>query len=169
MEALVSSVHMEERRANPVMGPHALKQPLASGLEGCVVGGERSLPAILFVGEKPSKRAEQGGLTWTDGKLAAKTLFDALDAVGICRTRVAFFNLFGMTSDAPETGPTVDANVETLKAITGERVVVAMGSKVARHLDRHGVEHRKLIHPAARGKIRAKERYIAHVAQILGN
>jgi uracil-DNA glycosylase len=124
-------------------------------------------PALLFVGEKPSRKAEQNGLTWTDGKLAAKTLFDALDAAGICRTRVSFFNLFGMTADAAETGPTVDANVAQLTSIKGDRILVAMGSKVARHLDRHGVEHRKLIHPAARGKIRAKERYIAHVAEVL--
>jgi hypothetical protein len=148
------------------MEPHQLSDRRLR-VEGHVTGGERSPSAILFVGEKPSKRAEAGGLTWTDGKLAAKTLFDALDAVGICRSRVSFYNLFGMTADAPETGPIVDANIATLREIAGNRTIVAMGSKVARHLDRHGVEHLKLVHPAARGKIRAKERYIAHVAEVL--
>jgi uracil-DNA glycosylase len=123
--------------------------------------------AILFVGEKPSKKAEALGLTWTDGKLAAKTLFDALDAIGVCRSRVSFFNLFGMTADAPESGPSVDENVGHLRQMAGDKIIVAMGSKVARHLDRHQVKHRKLVHPAARGKIRAKERYIAHVAEVL--
>ena len=122
---------------------------------------------LLFVGEKPSRTAEQRSLTWTDGKLAAKTLFDALESAGIERSNCTFFNLFGMTADAPEHGPTVDANIKELVNIVAGRTIVAMGLKVAKHLERHNIPHKRITHPAARGKIRAKHLYAAHVAEVL--
>jgi hypothetical protein len=45
--------------------------------------------------------------------------------------------------------------------------VVALGNKVSRQLERHSVPHVPLIHPAARGKIRARELYAQHVSAIL--
>lgn len=35
---------------------------------------------FLFVGERPSPKAATMGVTWRDGRLAAKQLFDALVA-----------------------------------------------------------------------------------------
>ncbi|HZS47936.1 MAG TPA: hypothetical protein VFC63_22895, partial [Blastocatellia bacterium] len=42
-----------------------------------------------------------------------------------------------------------------------------LGRKVSRILTKHAVEHTHLIHPAARGAIRLKTRYQAHVAERL--
>jgi uracil-DNA glycosylase len=126
-------------------------------------------PSLLFIGEKPSPTAEAKGLRWQDGKLAARTLFAALDAAGIDRSRCGFANLFGLTADAPERQTSeVRARLEILAATaaTGTRIV-ALGSKVARHLERSGVPHVRLTHPAARGAIRARDRYVQHVREVL--
>jgi hypothetical protein len=56
-----------------------------------------------------------------------------------------------------------------VRALAGEGVVVvAMGCKVQRALDRAGLVHRPLIHPATRGAIRTRAVYQAHVAAVLG-
>lgn len=45
--------------------------------------------------------------------------------------------------------------------------VVAMGRKAAAVLVGWGVPHLTIVHPAARGRIRKKERYAAHVRTAL--
>ena len=45
---------------------------------------------ILFVGENRSHLAKKMNVTWKDGRLAAKQLFDALDAIGFPRTLASF-------------------------------------------------------------------------------
>ena len=85
---------------------------------------------FLFVGEKPSKTAFDRGLTWKDGKLAAKTLFDALRFGDIDPLEQAFVNLFGNHPDDPLTETNeVKARLEILKASAhcGTRIV-ALGS-----------------------------------------
>lgn len=47
-------------------------------------------------------------------------------------------------------------------------VVVALGKRVSTELAKRGIVHVALVHPAARGKIRKRERYHAHVAERLG-
>ncbi|HEV8638552.1 MAG TPA: hypothetical protein VG370_30440 [Chloroflexota bacterium] len=47
-------------------------------------------------------------------------------------------------------------------------VVVGMGCKVQAELDGAGVGHLRLVHPAARGLIRRRATYQAHVAAVLG-
>ena len=46
--------------------------------------------------------------------------------------------------------------------------IVGMGRLVQRTLERAGVPHLRLVHPAARGAIRARAAYQAHVAAVLG-
>jgi uracil-DNA glycosylase len=123
---------------------------------------------LLFVGEKPSQTAERNGWTWDDGRVAARTLHDALRAAGIEPTDCGFTNLFGQTAAAPEKGAELAARADVLRAASKVGVtVVALGSKVAKHLARYSVPHVSLIHPAARGQIRARERYIEHVSAVL--
>lgn len=111
---------------------------------------------FVFVGERRSPRAIKMGVRWQDGRLAAKQLFDALKAIDIDPSEHEFYNWFerGM--------PTL------IVARFGQGFeIVALGEKVAIELRRRGVGHLKLVHPAARGGIRKKERYIEHVRRAL--
>jgi hypothetical protein len=107
---------------------------------------------MLFVGEKRSELAKQMKVKWADGRLAAKQLFDALLACGLKPDEQEFCNWF-------EGGKTKVRNYQGL--------IVAMGRKVSNALTKEGIEHKFIIHPAARGKIRTKELYIEHVKQNL--
>ena len=123
---------------------------------------------FVFVGERPSEKAYQSGYTWKDGRLAARTLFDALDRLAIPTESRSFLNLFG---DRPDSemgdGPEMDARLKLIRHQAKQSIIVGMGSRVSRALKRHSVAHVAIVHPAARGKIRAKEAYIAHVALAL--
>lgn len=108
---------------------------------------------LLFVGEKRSKRAVKIGARIADGRLAGKQLFDALKALGIDPKRCQYTNWW-------ERG--------TRRAVRAHKgTVVAMGKKVHRALDKVGIPHVAIVHPAARGPIRLKARYTAHVRQAL--
>lgn len=124
--------------------------------------------SFLFVGEKPSRTAAERGWTWRDGQLAARTLFNALEHAGIAPEACGFVNLFG---DDPEVSerPSIE-RLAVLKALGPTPVqIVALGAKVARRLDEHEVPHLKLVHPAARGAIRGRDRYITHVKEVLAS
>lgn len=108
---------------------------------------------MLFVGEKRSEKAVKMGVRWEDGKLAAKQLFDALKANGIDPSTCKFINWF-------EKG-----TKNKIKSYDG--VVFGMGRKVQEALAKSGVEHIPIVHPAARGKIRKKERYTEHIKEVL--
>lgn len=97
--------------------------------------------------------AKEKGWRWEDGRLAAKQLFDALDACGIPLDRCMFRNWF-------EKG-----QPEQVRRHRGP--VVAMGNKVQDAMTAAGVSFIAIIHPAARGRIRKKDRYAAHVAEQL--
>lgn len=123
-------------------------------------------PAYVFVGERRSSRAIALGVHWEDGRLAARTLHDALRALGLDPARQTYVNLFC------ETDPrAVDADI--LASIhrydRAGVTIVAMGRPVQAVLTRAGVAHLRLIHPAARGSIRARSAYQAHVAAVLGS
>lgn len=111
---------------------------------------------FLFVGEQRSNRAVKMGVRWTDGRLAARSLFDALEANGIDPLGHCYTNLFEHRGLA---------TVREHQAAGCE--VVGMGAKVQAKLTRAGIPHRALVHPAARGRIRRKDRYAAHVAAVL--
>lgn len=128
------------------------------------------MTSYIFVGERPSHTAFVKGWTWKDGRLAGRTLFAALAAAGIDPAEQKFRNLFGDTPSAPPfiTDESRD-RAERLweEAYLSGATVVALGDKVARALTALEVPHKKLIHPAARGAIRARDRYIAHVRETL--
>lgn len=112
----------------------------------------------VFVGEEPSATAIRMGVKWEDGRLAAKQLFDAFEANNFDPSEVTFVNLFHQNQ-------AIDKVIKCLKKSTIP--VVAMGNKVQKSLRQHGVNHVEMVHPAARGSIRKKERYTAHVASVL--
>lgn len=121
---------------------------------------------IVFVGEKPSKRAFDNGWTWESKRLASATLHDALEAAGITEEFI-FINLFG---DVPDCKERPDIRVlANLLVRSNTQHIVSLGTKVCRFLCGTGIPHTPLIHPAARGKIRAKQSYINHVKDVLLN
>ena len=117
-----------------------------------------------FVGERPSNTARRMKVTWEDGRLAAKPLHEALSLVGLDPKSQVYLNIFHTA------GPLrVNKNaVRTVKSLIASGVViVALGQKVGAALDRLGIEHVKMVHPAARGAIRKSERYRQHVKERL--
>ncbi len=110
---------------------------------------------FCFVGESRSKLAQKMGVYWKDGRLAAKQLFDALAACNIDPKDQLFFN-----ADTRRV-------LSIREAAKSGYVVVGMGMIAQRRLNNWAIPHIKLIHPAARGKIRRKEVYIDHVRAIL--
>jgi len=107
----------------------------------------------LFVGEERSELAINMGVTWEDGRLAAKQLFDALDYCGIDSGECQFTNMFE------------DPDMTLIHKYSSKscKRVVAMGNRVKRKLDELGIPYLFIYHPAARGKIRKKEVYCEHV------
>lgn len=119
---------------------------------------------LLFVGENRSLTAQRQGWTWEDGRLAAKPLFEALRAMGVEPTDHMFMNLWLDSGAADDTAP---GRIRTMKR-TAKLLVVALGAKVSKALTAFDIDHVAIVHPAARGKIRKRERYVAHVAERLG-
>jgi hypothetical protein len=121
---------------------------------------------FLFLGERRSRKAVEMGVRWEHGNLAARPLFDALRAHGIDPEQQWFENLFCEDLDGPfVVRPDLDA---LLAAVPSHYRLVAMGNRVSAALRRHGIVHIKIVHPAARGRIRERPRYIAHVGEQLG-
>lgn len=54
-----------------------------------------------------------------------------------------------------------------LKRESLDRRIVAMGVRVRTTLQRHGIPHLAVVHPAARGTIRRRACYQAHVRSVL--
>jgi hypothetical protein len=117
----------------------------------------------LFVGEKRSATAIRMNVTWRDGRLCAKNLHEALAEAGVDLKRCEFTNAYH-DDGREDTGLIWWVNVAHAR---GDRVV-ALGQRASRRLQLLGVEHVVLIHPAARGAIRLRERYHRHVKDVLG-
>jgi hypothetical protein len=142
------------------------KSAACSGVETAVAIARKV--TFVFVGERPSRRAEQLGATWQNGRLAGKTLREALLAVGIEPTAQVYLNLW----DGPEPHAGDEAHEAMSIAILrryvkADHIVIGMGAIVCRTLIQHGIPHRRLTHPAARGAIRARDIYQAHVRAVL--
>jgi hypothetical protein len=118
---------------------------------------------FIFVGENRSPRAIQLGVTWYDGRLAAKTLYDGLHAIGLDPHRQTYVNLW--TDRGELDRQVLELLLEHLQ-VTGGRVV-GMGRKACQELTRHHISHLEIIHPAARGKIRKTALYQAHLKEKL--
>lgn len=119
---------------------------------------------FLFVGERRSNRAISMGVTWYDGRLAGRTLHDALTIIGIDPKQQSYINIF---PDKGDLIPRRYALRNIKSSICQGYTIVGLGKKVQRVLDHHGVGHLKMIHPAARGKIRRKDLYQAHVSEVV--
>lgn len=109
---------------------------------------------LLVVGHSRSQRAIQMGVRWEDEALAAIPLFAGLRAAGLdpladCR----FVNWFERGGRA------------AVRRHKGH--IAGLGKEVQEALAARRVAHVPLIHPAARGAIRLRERYIAHVVERL--
>jgi hypothetical protein len=126
---------------------------------------------FLFIGEKPSPMADTKDRVWADGGLAAKQLFDGLRANEIDPEKCVFFNLFGDHAEADERVHAITPRVQIIKSLAraNRLQIVAMGNKVANHLRYFQIDHRAIVHPAARGAIRGKEVYAAHIAERLAS
>ncbi len=128
---------------------------------------------LLFVGECRSITAQRKGWTWADGRLAAKPLFEALAAMGVDPKAHEYANLWSDNASGTTYGSLRPGiRVATIKRIMARRssgyIVVALGRRVSTELAKRGIAHVALVHPAARGAIRKRERYHAHVADKLG-
>lgn len=120
---------------------------------------------LLFVGECRSLTAKRKNWTWKDGRLAAKPLFEALAAMGVDPAAHDYVNLW--TDSSPPFVPW--QRLQRIQRYAEEgMVVVALGKRVSAELARRGIDHVALVHPAARGRIRKRERYHAHVREKLG-
>jgi hypothetical protein len=107
---------------------------------------------LLIVGEKRSDLAIKRGVRWEDEALAAVPLFQALRAAGIDPASCQFVNWF-------------EGNEDVVRAHSGW--IVGLGQKVQKALAAERIAHIPLVHPAARGKIRLRANYIAHVVSTL--
>ena len=116
---------------------------------------------VVFVGEKRSLLAQARNVTWEDKALASKTLHDALAALGYH----GFVNMLNLWTDDGRERREVVIYLRH-KACQGH-AIVAMGRTVQTRLRTLGVPCVPMIHPAARGPIRARARYQAHVAEVL--
>lgn len=107
---------------------------------------------LLIVGERRSPLAIKRGVRWEDEALAAVPLFQALRVAGIEPASCRFVNWF-------EDGEKI------VREHTGR--IIALGQKVQKALTAEGIKYIPLVHPAARGRIRLRANYIAHVVGVL--
>jgi hypothetical protein len=123
---------------------------------------------MIFIGERQSPKAARYGHTWENGKAAAATLRSALLAAGIDPAAHTFVNLWRVPGlRDPKRAPSRDVLRSLRRALRQGERLVAMGSLVARELERHRLPHTRLRHPAARGKLRRRDLYEAHVREAL--
>jgi len=108
----------------------------------------------LFVGERRSELAKKMNVTWVDRRLAAAHLSKAVENIGISWDECAFLNVF-------------EDNVEDIRKFKG--VIVGMGRKVERELNKLGIGHEFIYHPATRGAVRNIEKYKSHVKERIGH
>lgn len=123
---------------------------------------------ILFVGEQRSATAIARGWSWRDGRLAAKTLFDALATIAVAGADQQYVNLWADDVDMVLETVSPGRRAMLRREARAGRVIVALGARVAAGLRDLGIAHVPLTHPAARGWIRGRARYAAHVAATLG-
>lgn len=117
-----------------------------------------------FIGEKRSEQAIKNNWHWEDNVSTAKFLLDCLKEVGITQKDIKFYNLW--LDDGRLDSILLDGLCYMSNNLP-QCIVVGMGNIVCNKLDEEEVKHIKIIHPAARGKIRKKENYIAHLRENL--
>ena len=119
---------------------------------------------FIFVGERRSERARAMGVRWEHGHLAAKPLFDALRACGIDPGGTGLTSLYDERCVRLRPCQGV---LRQLARLGSECTIVAIGLRVRAELCRRGIPHLAVVHPAARGTIRRRAVYQAHVRAVL--
>lgn len=127
----------------------------------------RTRVRFLFVGERPSHRAEQIGANWRNGKLAGKTLREALLALNLNPAAHHYLNLYPHARSLEDVVWEEATCCEIVRYAGRGYLIVGLGQIVSERLRANGIPHLSMIHPAARGAIRKTERYQAHVAMTL--
>jgi hypothetical protein len=123
---------------------------------------------FVFVDERPSPTASNRGWTWKHGRLAAKTLHNALTHIGIDPAKQKYINLFGDRCERDAEGDEINHRLSRIRRMKGRGyTVVGMGRRVSGKLREAGVAHISIRHPAARGRLRRRELYTAHVREML--
>jgi hypothetical protein len=124
---------------------------------------------FLFVGEKRSKTAIKRGWTWDHARLAGRTLTEVLEACGLSRLGPPYGHYYEVVNAFFDDG---EKDIRMLTRIEDYArnhgwIVIALGKKVSALLTHYAIPHRRITHPAARGAIRKRERYLVHVQQVL--
>jgi len=109
------------------------------------------------------------GVHWEDGRLSAHVLFEALRTIGLDPHAHWFVNYYTDEKMKRRNMDGLKELVRVLKYFHKHRLytVVAMGKKVHAELEKAGVSHKHIVHPAARGKIRARDVYRRHLKEVL--
>ena len=122
---------------------------------------------LLFVGQERSKLAQERGVYWEDEAQCANQLFRALRANKINPQECSFVNLFTDESDGLPVGMKTINKKELNKIQEWKGQIIGMGNIVSDKLALFKISHTKIVHPSARGKIRAKALYIQHIRERL--
>ena len=123
---------------------------------------------LLFVGQERSKLAQERGVYWEDEAQCANQLFRALRANKINPQKCSFVNLFTDDSDGLPIGKKTINKKGLNKIREWKGQIIGMGNIVADKLTSLKISHIQIVHPSARGKIRAKALYIQHIRERLG-
>src|SRR5262245_6407473 len=123
--------------------------------------GEETPLRFLFVGERPSRRAVRIGATWQNGKLSGKTLREALLSLQLDPSVHHYLNLYPLPQSHDDAVWEEETCREIMRLSRHGYVVVGLGRLVSERLRVHRIPHLFMVHPAARGAIRKKERYHA--------
>ena len=123
---------------------------------------------LLFVGQERSKLAQERGVYWEDEAQCANQLFRALRANNINPQKCSFVNLFTDESDGVKYSDKTINKKGLNKVYKWVGEIVGMGSLVHKKLHELKIPHIQIVHPSARGKIRAKAVYTQHIREKLG-
>ena len=123
---------------------------------------------LLFVGQERSKLAQERGVYWEDEAQCANQLFRALRANKINPKKCEFVNLFTDESDGKPVGEKTINEKGLNKVSAWKGQIIGMGNIVSDKLATFQIPHIRIVHPSARGKIRAKALYIQHIRERLG-
>ena len=122
---------------------------------------------FVFAGSAPPPGPWPPGPPGRTGASPACTLHAVLRDLGLDPAAQRYLNLFPGDPARGEPDPEHLRLLRRWVARTRPHpVVVGMGRLVQRELTRAGIPHLALTHPAARGAIRARARYRAHVAEV---
>lgn len=123
---------------------------------------------FIFVGENRSKTAQDKGYSWQECQRTghpvqcAIPLFRAIKKAGFDPNEQIFFNLWN------DDGSPADYVRNILKEMAEDgETIIGMGRKVQAELEKFSIPHKKMVHPAALGKIRKADLYDEHVISVL--